>query len=629
MRKNASVRATLTCALIAAVLTILAARAEARGSAAGAGIPELDTTRVANSLSMPLFVTAPPGDFNRAFIVEQRITGTSTGRIRILDLTTSPPTLQSTASPYFTVSPVSTGDEQGLLGLAFHPDFLNNGYFWVYYTNPSTQIVRYQANAPFATSTTANLASATTVLSFSQPFSNHNGGWIGFGPDGFLYIASGDGGSANDPGNRAQNIDLLLGKMLRIDVDGADNIPGNDDDDGAIGQNLAPYTNPPSNPFVGVAGLDQIWAYGLRNPWRASFDRLTGDLFIADVGQNVWEEIDFQPASSIGGENYGWRCMEGNHCTGLTGCTCQIGCGSGVLECPIYEYSHGSGCSITGGYVYRGSAIPSLQGTYFFADYCSAQIWTFSYSQGSGVTNFMNRTGELAPGGGLSINSITSFGEDAAGEIYICDRGSTTAQTGEVFKLIPGPPANNNCINATLITDGSYPFSNVAATTDGPDEPAACTFNGYSHVESDVWYQYLAPCTGTARVSLCGANFNTKVAVYGNTCPTGPGSVIACNDDFCGTASEVTFPVVMNSVYRIRIGGVNGATGSGTMVVNCDDAQPCPADIDASGSVDVTDLLAVINSWGPCPGCPADTDNSGTVDVVDLLAVINGWGPCP
>lgn len=235
---------------------------------------------------------------------------------------------------------------------------------------------------------------------------------LAFGPnDGYLYIGMGDGGSGGDPQNRAQNDGELLGKMLRIDVDGG-----------------LPYGIPPDNPFVEPGlPLDEIWAKGLRNPWRYSFDRLTGDLYIGDVGQNLYEEIDFQPASSTGGENYGWRLMEGNHCYNP-----PSNCDPGGLIYPIYEYTHGGSpfrCSITGGYVYRGNAIPDLQGTYFFGDYCSGQIWSFRYD-GSSVTEFTERTSQLAPGGGMSIDEISSFGEDAEGNIYIVDLG------GEVFKVI-------------------------------------------------------------------------------------------------------------------------------------------------------------------------------------------------
>ncbi len=397
-------------------------------SRAADGETALTTIRVADGLTLPLFVVAPPGDTGRLFIVEQRA-GTI-GRIKILNLGTG----TVNAAPFLTVSGVSTGSEQGLLGLAFHPDYSANGLFYVNFTNSAgTTIVRR-----YTVSTNPDVAdpnSAYPILSLSQPFTNHNGGWISFGPDGYLYVATGDGGSGGDPGNRAQDVSQLLGKMLRIDVNG-DDFPGDPNTNYAI---------PPDNPFVGLSGHDAIWAYGLRNPWRSSFDRLTGDLYIADVGQGAWEEVDFQPASSTGGENYGWRCYEGNAPYNLTDCGSPD-----TMVFPIHVYSHtGGNCSITGGYVYRGSQICDLRGAYFFADHCSNNIWSFRYD-GTNLTDFRNRTAELAPGGGLSITSITSFGEDAGGELYICDRG------GEVFKIVPVGPGKGDLNN-----DGTVDFGDI------------------------------------------------------------------------------------------------------------------------------------------------------------------------
>lgn len=309
--------------------------------------------------------------------------------------------------------------------MAFHPEYANNGVFYVYYTASGGGA---NTLAQFSVSGNPDMANPTGTVLFStpDPFPNHNGGWIAFGPDGYLYIAMGDGGSGNDPNGAGQNLNTMLGKVHRIDVDGADGIPANDDDDGILDNGVNGYSSPPDNPFVGPAfGLDSIWAYGLRNPWRDSFDRLTGDLYIADVGQGAWEEINFQPGGSPGGANYGWRCMEGNHCTGLSGCTCN----DPALTDPIHEYAHaGVNCSVTGGYVYRGCAIPDLQGVYFFADYCSNRIWSFRHN--GGVTEFTDRTAELIPDIG-SITQISSFGEDAYGELYILDL------SGEVFKILP------------------------------------------------------------------------------------------------------------------------------------------------------------------------------------------------
>jgi glucose/arabinose dehydrogenase len=425
----------------------------------------LGTVRVASGLSRPVYVTHAPGDFKRVFIIEQR--SSNIGRIRILDLETG--VLQPT--PFLNITPVTTGSEQGLLGLAFDPGYADNGHFYVNYTAPGpgagyTIVERYTVmeNDP----NIANPDSVLQILQVTQPDSNHNGGWMGFGPDGLLYIAMGDGGSGNDPwgqfGN-GQNKNALLGKMLRIDPS-ADAFP---DDDERY------YSIPAENPFVDADGADEIWAWGLRNPWRNSFDRLTGDLWIADVGQNLVEEVNFQPASSAGGENYGWRCMEGFNCTGLTGCECD----ADELTDPIHVYTHGGNpfrCSITGGYVYRGCAIPGLDGAYFFGDYCSNQIWSLRLIDGQ-VEELTDRSAELAPGGGLSIVDISGFGEDAYGEMYICDLG------GEVFKIIPdefvGPDCNENgARDACDILSGLSLDANADGIPDECQEACYGDFNG-------------------------------------------------------------------------------------------------------------------------------------------------------
>jgi glucose/arabinose dehydrogenase len=375
-----------------------------------AGDTPLTSERVTSGLTRPIYATHAPGDDTRLYIIEKQ------GRIRVLNLKTG--VVQALGSEFLNIDSLvgggtTTNDERGLLGLAFHPEYQTNGLFYVYYTNNSSDTIvsRYEVTSPDS----ADASSASLVLFVDQPFSNHNGGWIGFGPnDGYLYIATGDGGSSCDPGQRAQDItNQLLGKMLRIDVDGG-----------------SPYAIPAANPFVGITGDDEIWSFGLRNPWRPSFDRATGDLYLADVGQFAWEEISFQSAASPGGENYGWDCTEGNACP-VSGCAAgACGCADADLVSPFHVYSHSLGCSITGGYVYRGCAVPDLQGTYFFADYCSARIWSGRYD-GTGFTDFMDRTVELDPGA-LSISNIASFGEDLRGEVYICDQSG-----GEVFRIIP------------------------------------------------------------------------------------------------------------------------------------------------------------------------------------------------
>ena len=367
----------------------------------------LTTVRVALGLSLPLFVTSPPGDTARIFIVEQRGVD-NRGRIKILK------NGNVLGTAFLTTPTLATGTEQGLLGLSFAPDYATSGRFYVNYTDSigTTKIVRHTVSG---NPDVAN-PNGTTILSIAQPYANHNGGWLGFGPDGYLYLATGDGGSAGDPEDRAQNVDSLLGKILRLDVSGAG------------------YAIPPGNPFAGATpGRDEIWSYGLRNPWRPSFDRATGDFVIADVGQSQREEIDFAASGAGAGANYGWRCFEGSLAFASS---TTIPCGScSAPGCPkvspVHEYGHTLGrCSITGGYVYRGCAIPDLRGQYFFGDYCGRQIYTGQF-QGGSFVNLRERTSQLAPGGGLTIGNITSFGEDAAGELYICD------QNGQVFKIVP------------------------------------------------------------------------------------------------------------------------------------------------------------------------------------------------
>jgi len=369
----------------------------------------LSVQQVATGLTRPVYVVSPPGD-PRIFIVEQRGVD-NRGRIKILKNGTVLP------KPFLTTAPLSTGNEQGLLGLAFPPDFATSGVFYINYTvgggTGDTRLARHHvslANADVADSL------GEVFLTVPQPFSNHNAGWLGFGPDGYLYVPLGDGGSADDPGDRAQNINVMLGKVLRLDVSDATG-----------------YKIPPDNPYVGVAGLDEIWSIGLRNPFRASFDRLTNDFIIGDVGQNVWEEIDVAPYPGLGrGVNYGWRCYEGpvaflaSATTPCTSCA-PVAC----FQFPAYAYNHGLGrCSVTGGYVYRGCAIPDLRGTYFFGDYCGGQIYS-SRIVGDTLVSVADRNAELVSGTGFILNAVSSFGEDSQGELYICDLG------GQVYKVVP------------------------------------------------------------------------------------------------------------------------------------------------------------------------------------------------
>jgi glucose/arabinose dehydrogenase len=390
----------------------------------------LTTDLVVSGLSSPVFVTAPPADYDRLFIVEQL-----SGQIKIF----KDGALLGT--PFLDIgSKIVSGGERGLLGLAFHPNYPDSGYFYIDYTRSSdgaTVVARYNVSV---NPDLADASSEEVLLLISQPYANHNGGMLAFGPnDGYLYIGMGDGGAAGDPNNNAQSDSTLLGKILRIDVD-----------------NSLTYSIPPSNPYYGDPDVEEeIWAHGVRNPWRYSFDRGTGDLYIGDVGQSVNEEIDFQPFDSPGGENYGWRCYEGNDPYNT------LSCGPSTdYAFPIYQYDHSANrCAITGGYVYRGCAIPDLDGTYFFADYCTGEIWSFNYD-GSVVSNFQDRTAELAPTG-TTIDQISSFGEDAYGEIYIVDYTG-----GEIFKIVPdGVPSvcsscgDVNSDGAVNIFDTTYLIS--------------------------------------------------------------------------------------------------------------------------------------------------------------------------
>jgi glucose/arabinose dehydrogenase len=348
--------------------------------------PSITLTRVASGFTAPVFVTHAGDGSGRIFVVEK------SGVVKILRNGIVVPT------PFLDISGLvqSAGGEQGLFSIAFPPGFAAKQYFYVDYTGLAgvvgdTVLARYPVTA---NPDVADSAAGVTLLTQAQPFENHNGGQLAFGPDGFLYVSLGDGGSGGDPFNNAQNLTTILGKILRIDVESG----------------VSPYAIPAGNPFD-----TEIWAFGLRNPWRFSFDRGTGDLYIADVGQNLFEEVNFQPAASSGGENYGWNIMEGMHCFNNPNCN-QAG-----LTLPVAEYDHLDGnCSVTGGLVYRGSEHPSMQGIYFYADFCSGRIWGLKRNG----TAWENR---------LLLDTalqISSFGEDEAGNLYVAD-----LITGDIFKV--------------------------------------------------------------------------------------------------------------------------------------------------------------------------------------------------
>jgi len=384
----------------------------------------INITSFANGFSSITAIEHPANDA-RLFVLQQ------SGAIKILNPNG---TVNATNFLTLTSATITSGGERGLLGLAFHPNYATNGYFYINYTNTAgnTVIARYSVSA---NPDVADASSATILLTVIQPFSNHNGGSLRFGPDGYLYIGMGDGGSGGDPGNRAQNINDNLGKMLRIDVDSA-----------------SPYGIPADNPYVGVAGNDEIWAIGLRNPWKFNFDRLNGDLWIADVGQNQAEEINRTAAPLTAGLNYGWKCYEGNNV--YSSCS-----GSLVFTFPVAAYPHGASdpCnSITGGYVYRGTQFPNLYGKYVFAEYCTDKI---GYTDTSGTIVWSNAFSNLGP---------TTFGEDINGELYVA--GGNT-----VYKIVDTSLATNSFDKDTFELYPNPAQNEVSLKTKGLQFPATLT----------------------------------------------------------------------------------------------------------------------------------------------------------
>jgi len=385
-----------------------ATRPPATGAAA---TPEPETTATPAPTATPVPVTFPPRVAIEPFAaLPEEITylthaGDGSGRIFLVSKAGRIWVVEDgdiRRTPFLDISDIvdSAQSERGLLSVAFDPDFANNGEFYVNFSSKQgdgdTVIARYRTEDFQA----ADPATGVEILRIDQPAANHNGGQLQFGPDGYLYIGMGDGGAAGDPWDNAENLQVLLGKMLRIKVSGEET-----------------YAIPATNPFLGQDDVrPEIWAYGLRNPWRFSFDRATGDLYIADVGQNLWEEIDFQPADSPGGEHYGWNTMEGNHCFDP-----PEGCDTSGKVLPVWEYQHPEGCSVTGGYVYRGETFPQLQGIYFYADFCSGRIYALQRDANGGW--------QSQPVLETGLN-IASFGEDEAGELYVLDLG------GEVFHLV-------------------------------------------------------------------------------------------------------------------------------------------------------------------------------------------------
>ncbi len=425
---------------------------------------------VATGVTAPVFVAAPPGDTNRVFILSQ------SGQIRFIARGSTNPAVNTLFLDI--ASRIIFGGERGLLGLAFDPDFATNGKFYVNYTRtPDGDTIIAQFRTLDGTpNTLGDPTSEKILLRVDQPLANHNGGWIAFGPDGYLYIGMGDGGGSGDPGpgcGNGQSLTTLLGKILRIDPDGAS---GRNPD---CGLDPGPYTVPFTNPLDdGASGnCDEIWAYGVRNPWRNSHDALTGDFYIGDVGQNCFEEINWVSSSSTGGENYGWKLFEGRHCynsgAGCGATSSPAGCSPACSDpaptgdpvpngttLPVWDYAHSGGnCSLTGGYVYRGCRMPSIRGKYFYGDYCVGTVLSFQVS--GGVVTNPQSWGSISSG--LAVD-LTSFGQDAQGELYITDEG------GSVYKIVP--PTGELEVSGTgagdsllLDADGDWSWENLSFST--------------------------------------------------------------------------------------------------------------------------------------------------------------------
>jgi glucose/arabinose dehydrogenase len=461
---------------------------------------------------------------------------------------------------------VSLDGDDGLLGLAFDPAYTTNGYFYVNYITPdgSGMVQRYRVPAG---ARMADPASAYTIMKYQRPPLGHQGGWIGFSPtNGYLYIASGDGdpGGTYDAANRAQTIvNEWMGKFLRID-------PHSDDFPADADRN---YHIPPSNPFVGVASDDEIWSYGLRNPWRASFDRQTGDLYFGDVGMTDWEEVDIEPASSAGGRNYGWPCMEGMHCAPSTACTC----GAAGLTPPVYDYPHSVGQTVIGGYVYRGAAIPAYQGRYFFGDWFRAKLWSFVPGGAHGYSDLRDHSGEFTPPTtDTPIGWISSFGEDAAGELYVADIADST-----VYKIVPYPCLPYIDANPESRTQPENSTVTLEVLAAGADPLT------YRWRRDEFYLIDIGHVRGSQTSQLTIANANAADS----------GAYVCVLTSPCGTVE--TRPVMVS-------------------IRTCYDA-----DFNRDNVVDVQDIFDYLNAWfAGDPATDLNGDGRSTQDIFDFL---NSW----
>lgn len=516
-------------------------------------------TQFATGFSLPVDIGFAPGD-DRLYVLQQR------GRIRICDTGGN-----IAATDFMNISSLvsQSGNERGLLGIAFHPDYQNNGYFYVNYTrasNGATRISRFTRNS--VNPDIADVNSEVVLLEISQPFSNHNGGCIRFGSDGYLYIGMGDGGSAGDPGARAQNPQQYLGKILKIDV------------------NTVPYQIPPTNPFYNSQDtLPEIWAMGIRNPWRYSFDMLTHDLWIGDVGQDAWEEVDFQPAGSHGGENYGWRCYEGNVAYNTSGCQPQ-----NFYDAPVAVYSHNGGnCSVTGGFVYRGAYEGDLYGKFIYVDYCSGDFHaTYPDGLGGWTTDDLNSVSNL----------IVSFGQNHQGDLFVSDINNGRIYALSTTTCLPTASVYGENGRTALCGGDSLLLSTPAGT--GFTYQWLFNTNPLAGATSSTYY---ANATGDYQVVVTdGSNCTNTSAVFTVSASTVPAVDVS-----------VTSPVCENAGMMLLNGTPAGGTYSGTGVAG---SHFYP-------SVSGVGTFNVYYTYTNAEGCSAGDSTQVTVNAVPVASITN------
>ena len=543
-------------------------------------VPSLSFVPVASGLSQPVLVTNAGDGSGRLFVLER------VGRVRVITNTGS---LLPTSFLDLTSIVGSSGSEEGLLGLAFHPNYESNGLFFVSYTDTSGNLVlaKYSVSSD---SNVANPASAVIVLTISHPNNaNHNGGMLAFGNDGYLYWSTGDGGGAGDVPNNAQNINILLGKILRLDVNSG-----------------SPYSIPSDNPFVGVSNTrGEIWGYGFRNPWRFSFDRATQDMYVGDVGQGSREEIDFEPSASSGGLNYGWRVMEGSLCFNPSS-----GCDTSGKVFPVAEYNNtGAVCAVTGGYVYRGSQSVPMTGIYFYGDYCSGEIWgLLQQSPGVWDSDLITDTSFF----------ISSFGEDEAGELYLTDYS-----TGTVQKIVgPNAPAPTATFTPNPIESPTFtpvPGASPTPTITFTPLPSLTPFPTFTGLPSST---PTAPSNGSLTGQVIAFKPVTVSLFDGSNALV---ASVTANPD--GTFS-LSAPA---GTYTVQAAASGFISAQGSAVITAGNTTTKPTinllagDIDGNNVIDQFDALTIGINYNSAAPAAADLNNDGVINVLDLETLAKSY----